>query len=222
MQRRLASPQSNVQRDRRDCGSARQLSSNEHAPACPTRCSRGTSAGPRPAAHAAHSDRRVAGDHDSAHAADASVLWTADAGKPASSESPIVTPAPKLKTPPASSKPSASAARRANPGVWLKLRKVGVAAKVRRGTLVSRIYGRVVDRSGRTRRAVVIELFRAGRWRRAIVTRSRRDGRFSLVRALPAGTTTLRAYVRGVGHSPVVAPPLKKNRRWKNRRRATK
>jgi hypothetical protein len=142
-----------------------------------------------------------------AHAADASVLPTADAEKPASSGSPIATAAQKLKKPPASSKPSARAARRAKPAVWLKLRKVDVAAKVRRGTRVSRIYGRVV-RSGRTRRTVVIEVFRHGRWRRAIVTRSRRDGRFSLVRALPASTKKLRAYAPGVGHSPAVPAPV--------------
>jgi hypothetical protein len=124
---------------------------------------------------------------------------------PLTSESPVVTPAPKVKKSPGSGKPSARAARAAKSGVWLKLRKVGVAAKVRRGNLASSIYGGIVGRSGTTRRAVVIEVLRRGRWRRALATRSRRDGRFSLVLGLPAGVTRLRAYVAGVGHSPVLA-----------------
>jgi hypothetical protein len=122
------------------------------------------------------------------------------------SESPVVTASPKVKKqPPTSGKQSARAARAAKLGVWLKLRKVGVAANARPGPLVSRLYGGIVDRSGGTRRAVIIEVLRGGRWRRAIVTRSRRDGRFSLAVALPIGLTTLRACVRGVGHSPVLA-----------------
>jgi len=119
-------------------------------------------------------------------------------------ESPVATPAPKVKKQ-ASGKPSARAARAGKPSVWLKLRKVGVAAKVRRRNLVSTIYGGVADRHGRTGRTVVIQVLRGGRWRRALGTRSRLDGRFSLVLGLPAGVTRLRAYVAGVGHSPVLA-----------------
>jgi len=61
----LADPRSNVHPDRRDCGSAWRLPSNEHAPACTTPCSRGTVAGVRPAASAAHGDCAVAGYHHS-------------------------------------------------------------------------------------------------------------------------------------------------------------
>jgi hypothetical protein len=120
-------------------------------------------------------------------------------------ESPVPTPAPKVKKKTGSGTQSARVARQGKLGVWMKLRKVGVAAGAQQRRLISRVFGGVVAHSRRAHRLVVIEALRGGRWRRATVTRSGSDGHFSLAVAVPAGSTRLRASVAGVGHSRALA-----------------
>jgi Polysaccharide lyase len=124
---------------------------------------------------------------------------------PLPGESPAPTPAPKVKKKAGSGTQSARVARQGKLGVWLRLRKVGLSARARKGRPVSRVFGGVVGDSRPAGRLVVIQALRGGRWRRATVTRSGSDGHFSLAVAVPAGSTRLRASVAGIGRSRALA-----------------
>jgi hypothetical protein len=125
-----------------------------------------------------------------------------------SSLAPATPAAAKAVATAASAIPSVSAARaRAlhaasarHRHVWLNARKVA-----RRARSLWRVSGGLAGLRGVAREKVLLEVDRAGRWRVVGVTRTSRAGRFSIALGVSAARSSLRAYLPGIGVSPILA-----------------
>jgi hypothetical protein len=88
--------------------------------------------------------------------------------------------------------------------VWLRARRLSIAASRRASRPAWRLSGGF-QRAGATRRGkVTIDLRWRGRWRRVATTTTGANGRFTVKTKLPAGRSVLRATVAGVGHSRIL------------------
>jgi hypothetical protein len=89
--------------------------------------------------------------------------------------------------------------------VWMSARRLAVRARAGHVRWVWRLHGGFVGRHPIARRKVLVEVRRAGRWGMVGVARALSNGRFAIALTLAAGRATLRAYVPGLGESPILA-----------------